>query len=72
MMNLSRRSILSAIGIALPFGLGERVVASSTPIGNAPVLQFRSFEDGVREAFSVHRNGPGITSRLHVGCGTAR
>jgi hypothetical protein len=54
MMNLSRRSFLSAIGIALPFGLGARVVAASTPIGNAPVLQFRSFEDGVREAFSVH------------------
>ncbi len=49
----SRRSLLSAIGIALPFGLGARVGASSTPVGTALALRFRPFEEVVREAFSV-------------------
>lgn len=53
MMKQSRRSLLSALGLALPFGLGARIGASpSVPSGAAPVLRFRPFEDLVREAFA--------------------
>jgi len=64
----SRRSLLSAIGVALPFGLGGLARASSTPSGtaNAPVLRFRSFEEAVREAFASHdRTSP--CRRVEVG-----
>ena len=42
-----RRSVLTALGLALPLGLGGRPWASSA----APGLRLRSFEDAVREAF---------------------
>jgi hypothetical protein len=51
-MNQTRRSILSAIGVALPFGIGARVGASPAPAEAAPVLRFRSFEEAVRTAFA--------------------
>lgn len=51
-MITSRRTILSAIGLGLPFGLGTRLLASSTPLGAAPVLRFRPFEEAVRAAFA--------------------
>ena len=50
----SRRSLLSALGLALPFGLGARVGASPTPVGTAPSLRLRPFEEAVREAFADH------------------
>ena len=46
----SRRSVLSGIALALPFGLGARV--SAGPIDAAPALRFRPFEEAVREAFA--------------------
>lgn len=51
MMRISRRSILSAIACALPFGIGSRLTASA-PLEAPPRLQFRSFENAVREAFA--------------------
>jgi hypothetical protein len=60
-MNQTRRSILSAIGVALPFGIGTRLEASRTPAGAAPVLRFRSFEEAVRTAFSGR--GPSSSCR---------
>ncbi len=68
-MTTSRRSILSALGAALPFGLGlgaSAVAAPATADGPAPTLRFRPFEDAVREAFA----GPGAAGacrRLEVG-----
>jgi len=46
----SRRSILSAIGLGIPFGVGSRLQASRSP----PVasLRFRPFEEAVRSAFA--------------------
>ncbi|MFO0889412.1 MAG: hypothetical protein U0790_09765 [Isosphaeraceae bacterium] len=48
---LSRRSVLSALGLAVPFGAGARAGASSAPAGTVPALRFRSFEQSLREAF---------------------
>ena len=52
MMNQTRRSLLSAIALALPFGIGSRVKGASSQPGVAPALRFRPFEDAVREAFA--------------------
>ncbi|WP_406698643.1 hypothetical protein V5E97_07130 [Singulisphaera sp. Ch08] len=58
MMKPTRRSILSAIGVTLPFGLGATIPfglgpsARASTIPAAPVLRFRSFEEAVREAFA--------------------
>jgi len=49
MITFSRRSILSAIGATLPFGLGSRSGELTTPDGAAPVVGFRQFEEAVRE-----------------------
>jgi hypothetical protein len=49
-MNDSRRSLLSAIGLALPFGLGARLGAAT--VSTDLVLRFRSFEEAVRTAFT--------------------
>lgn len=51
---LSRRSILSALGVALPWGLGAAAKASGGggPAVPAPVLRFRPVEDAVRAAFA--------------------
>lgn len=51
----SRRSLLSAFGAALPFGfgLGAGVRAGAEAAADpTPSLQFRPFEDSVREAFA--------------------
>lgn len=67
-MKQSRRSLLSAFGLALPFGLGARVGASSSPaVSTGPVLRFRSFEEAVREAFADHVRNP---SRGAAGSGS--
>jgi hypothetical protein len=65
-MNQTRRSILSAIGVALPFGIGNHVGASPTPAEAAPVLQFRSFEEAVRTAFSG-RGQSSTCRRIEIG-----
>lgn len=65
-MNHSRRSILSAIGLALPFGLGARLGASVSPTGTAPELRFRPFEEAVREAFADGGSMP-LCRRVEVG-----
>src|SRR5262245_39076011 len=49
-MSLSRRSILSALGVALPFGIAARARGAATGMV-APMLRFRPFEEAVREAF---------------------
>ena len=49
MSTCSRRSILSALGVALPFGLGGRAEAAASPV---PRLRFRPFEEALREAFA--------------------
>ena len=51
MKNLSRRSLLSAFGAALPFGIGHSPKAWATPAGPAPSLRLIPFEDAVRDAF---------------------
>src|SRR5512135_925226 len=66
MMTHSRRSLLSAIGLALPFSLGSRVGASATPVGTAPMLRFHPFEEAVREAFADH-NRTSPCRRVEVG-----
>lgn len=63
-MSYSRRSVLSALGLALPLGLGERGptrAAAATP----PALRFRPFEDAVRAAFAGATLG--TTRRIEVG-----
>lgn len=52
-MSQDRRSVLSALGLALPFGLSAVRPASAAPLGPAPVLSLRSFEDAVRAAFAT-------------------
>ncbi|MDG3005052.1 hypothetical protein [Paludisphaera mucosa] len=69
----SRRSVLSALGAALPFGLGESVRAGAdalkAPADAAPTLRFRPFEDAVREAFAGPGDGRGSTCRrVEIGC----
>ena len=58
-MTHSRRSVLSALGVALPFGLGAGFKAAAGRAGDAPVLRFRSFEGAVREAFADLSLSPG-------------
>jgi hypothetical protein len=71
-MNQTRRSILSAIGTALPFAIGARVGASPAQAEAAPVLRLRSFEDVVRSAFaaqssSCHRIEIGHSEQVRAG-----
>jgi hypothetical protein len=51
MMNHTRRSLLSVIGFALPFGIGTHLEASPTSAEAAPLLRFRLFEETVRATF---------------------
>ncbi len=55
-MTITRRCILSAIGAALPFGIGAGVKARGSAFGTPPTLRFRSFEEVVREAFADRSN----------------
>ena len=57
-MSHDRRSVLSAIGLALPFGLPVRA-GTSAPVERPPVLRFRLFEEAVREAFGSLGDRPG-------------
>lgn len=67
-MNQTRRSILSAIGVALPFGLGARLVASPAPAESAPLLRFRPFEEAVRAAFAARGQSSSCSCiRVEVG-----
>lgn len=53
-MSQDRRTVLSAIGLALPFGLSAaRAGTPVAPTGPLPVLRYRSFEEAVREAFAA-------------------
>ena len=54
MMPLTRRSLLSAMGVALPFVPGVRSHAAATSAGPGPALQLVSFEEAVRVAFADH------------------
>jgi len=70
-----RRSLLTALGAALPFGLaaGARAAAPAggREAGPAPTLRFRPFEDAVREAFAGLRpapdGSPAVRRRIEVG-----
>ena len=57
-----RRSVLAALGLAVPFGVPARAAAATGP---APGLCFRTFEDAVREAFASP--GPDGCRRVEVG-----
>lgn len=48
----TRRSVLSALGITLPFGLAARPNAHASPAETTPVLRFLPFEEAVRAAFA--------------------
>ena len=67
-MPQTRRSILAAIGAALPFGLVTRSQAADHPISSAPAptLRFQSFEAAVRAAFA-QRGTSKTTRRVEVG-----
>ncbi|QDU24068.1 hypothetical protein [Urbifossiella limnaea] len=58
-----RRSVLAALGLAVPFGIPARAAAT----GPAPGLRFRSFEDAVREAFASAAAAGGSWRRVEVG-----
>lgn len=63
-MSHNRRSVLAAIGLALPLGLDGRASATAPP-GVAPALRLRPFEEAVREAFQA---GTGVAyRRVEVG-----
>jgi hypothetical protein len=56
-----RRSVLAALGLAVPFGIDTRAIAAGPP----PGLRFRPFEDAVREAFASPDRAP--VRRVEVG-----
>jgi hypothetical protein len=71
-MTPHRRSVLAALGLALPFGLTGRARAAVG--GPAPVLWLRPFEEAVRDAFgAVAPNGVAVSGeafpcrRIEVG-----
>ncbi len=51
-MKLSRRTLLSAFSVALPFGIGSRIPGSEIASEGPPLIRFRSFETAVRAAFA--------------------
>lgn len=53
-MNATRRSLVSLLGLLVPYGLLARAAGS----GNGPALRFRRFEDAVREAFRDETPSP--------------
>ncbi|QEL20653.1 hypothetical protein [Limnoglobus roseus] len=60
-MNQDRRSVIAAVGLALPFGLTAQ---ASPPVGPPPELRLQSFEGAVRNAF---RDGTSGCRRIAVG-----
>ncbi|MBN8901034.1 hypothetical protein J0H58_09835 [bacterium] len=60
-----RRSVLAALGLAVPFGIDTR--AAAAPVGPAPGLKFRSFEDAVRAAFAAPAPDGAAWRRVEVG-----
>ena len=66
-MTLTRRSVLSAIGATLPFGLSAK--AATSPVGTPPVLCFYSFEEALRKAFEDRPSNDQVfpCRRLEVG-----
>ena len=64
-MPQTRRSILAAIGAALPFGLAARSKAADSPLPPAPTLRFQSFEAAVRAEFA--QPGSATWRRVEVG-----
>ena len=61
----SGRSLLSAMAVALPIGLGTRVEASMTPVVKVPMLRFRPFEEAVREAFGDRDSMSNMTGQTY-------
>ncbi|WZO96116.1 hypothetical protein EP7_003098 [Isosphaeraceae bacterium EP7] len=61
-MSLNRRSILSAIGVAIPIGLGARVSSAASAVGPAPALRFRPFEEALSGAVA----DPGRTTSIDL------
>lgn len=63
-MSHDRRTVLTALGAALPLGLPA--LAGASPAGPAPGLRLVPFEDAVRDAFRAA--GPGAAEvRVEVG-----
>jgi hypothetical protein len=62
-MRISRRSVLAALGIALPIEVAGRAAAAATPPA-APALRLRSFEEALRQAFA-NATGPGDGPDVH-------
>ncbi len=60
-----RRSVLAALGLAVPFGIDNRATAAS--VGPAPGLTFRSFEEAVRAAFAAPTVDGAAWRRVEVG-----
>ena len=65
-MPQTRRSILAAIGAALPFGLAGRSATAASPLPPAPTLRFQSFEAAVRAAFAQPGDSANVR-RVEVG-----
>jgi hypothetical protein len=61
-MPLNRRSILSAIGVAIPCGLGAGVSSAANASGQALTLRFRPFE----EAFNGAAADSGRTTSIDL------
>lgn len=69
-MSHDRRAVLSALGLTLPFGLNAvGPLSAAAPVGPAPVLRLRSFEDAVHEAFATAgaADGSAACRRVEVG-----
>ena len=71
----NRRAIISSIACSLPFGFWSRAHASTAPVGSAPTLRLRSFEEGVRQAFADRFAAPETADdtgrpwrRIEIGC----
>ena len=59
-MSHDRRSVLAALGLTLPFGLGPVAGAAARPgpLLGPPSLRFRSFEDAVAAEFAFGAPAP--------------
>lgn len=62
-MTHDRRSVLAALGLAVPFGIDTR--AGAAPAGPALGLKFVPFEEAVRAAFAAPADAP--WRRVEVG-----